>query len=394
MPVVVAALIAPSPSRAQELRVVARATGGFDSNPTLSASPENRRGAPAGLVVPDGFGRADLGLRAEIGATPWGRAALDSEARVYGNGERRAWERLALSAGTRAGRFTPGLRVEGSRYDASGTEDSAWAGRVRLGLGLDLVDGLVLDGDALVGLRAYDVGGQTDTLAGGGVSLTGSTRAVRLAGGVDLDRRYSTDALARRTEVVPWISLRVAPGPVEIELEYAAFVRRFDATSRDGVEHIARLTTSVALVSWLRALASVEVGIARGEADALAYERVEALGGLELRWGSERASSPIGLAPSSSEPARATAEGVRFRFTVPGAHDVRVVGTFNEWDPERGRLRSAGQGVFEGALPAAPGHHRYHLIVDGEPRRPAGAARYVADDLGGEDAVLTVGAEN
>jgi hypothetical protein len=84
---------------------------------------------------------------------------------------------------------------------------------------------------------------------------------------------------------------------------------------------------------------------------------------------------------------------VRFRLRAPGASSVVVIGSWNDWTPDRvaQRLqRTRDPEVWEGWVEVEPGNHRYHFLVDGRPMRPVDAAQYRPDGFGGEDGVLTV----
>ena len=53
-------------------------------------------------------------------------------------------------------------------------------------------------------------------------------------------------------------------------------------------------------------------------------------------------------------------------------------------------MRKNHEGVWRLTVDLEPGAHRYRFLVDGQTVRPPDAPRYVADDFGGEDAVLQV----
>lgn len=67
-------------------------------------------------------------------------------------------------------------------------------------------------------------------------------------------------------------------------------------------------------------------------------------------------------------------EGVRvrndslvFRYALD-ATDVAVVGDFNGWDIEKGKMERDSVGLFYRAFRVKPGVYRYRLIVDGRPQ--------------------------
>jgi Glycogen recognition site of AMP-activated protein kinase len=81
----------------------------------------------------------------------------------------------------------------------------------------------------------------------------------------------------------------------------------------------------------------------------------------------------------------------RFRLRAPGATNVVVVGSWDDWAAP-GLVLSATRepGLWEVTSGLPPGGHRYHFVVDGAPRRPPNAPRYVADGFGDEDGVIDV----
>lgn len=54
-----------------------------------------------------------------------------------------------------------------------------------------------------------------------------------------------------------------------------------------------------------------------------------------------------------------------FRFYRPGASDVQIVGTFNNWNPKTLSMRSAGQGWWTATSTIEPGEHYFRYIADG-----------------------------
>lgn len=393
---IVAAVVAGGAARAsaQHLEGSARATGGWDSNPTLSTAAELRHGSMISTtpVASDGFGRLELGASGRLGRAPWALAGLDADARAYGSGDVRAWERLRARLGTRWRTIELALGAEGSRYDASGTEDASWTGRGGASAAWWPANAVSIELSASAGVRAYDVGGQVDGLGAVGLAVDATVGPFVLDAGIAFEHRGSTDAAAVRDELAPWVAVTLTLGRVEAHASYGAFARRFEDLLRDGVEHVAALTLRVRALSWLRAVAGAELGIARGDTNALVYDRMSFWGGIEVALAHEAGAVERDDAHDAEarQPAEAVPGGISFCFVLPGAHEVSVVGTFDDWDPAHGALRRVAGARFEGTLPAAPGHHRFHLVVDGQPMRPPGAARYAPDDFGGEDAVVVV----
>jgi hypothetical protein len=81
----------------------------------------------------------------------------------------------------------------------------------------------------------------------------------------------------------------------------------------------------------------------------------------------------------------------RFRVKASGAESVTVVGSWNDWaSPGESLYRTEEPGLWEVWMDLPAGAHRYRFMVDGRAVRPPDAPRYLADDFGGEDAVLDV----
>jgi hypothetical protein len=57
---------------------------------------------------------------------------------------------------------------------------------------------------------------------------------------------------------------------------------------------------------------------------------------------------------------------VRFQIYLPHAEVVRVVGNFNDWNPENDFLKKDRKGVFSLDKKLLPGEYHYQFLVDGE----------------------------
>ena len=79
---------------------------------------------------------------------------------------------------------------------------------------------------------------------------------------------------------------------------------------------------------------------------------------------------------SATPPATKT---VGFTCAAPDAATVFLAGTFNNWNPTSRPMKRAADGVWELALPLAPGHYEFKFIIDGqwccEPGREAEVPR-------------------
>jgi hypothetical protein len=82
---------------------------------------------------------------------------------------------------------------------------------------------------------------------------------------------------------------------------------------------------------------------------------------------------------------------VRFTHVDPGAGQVYVSGSFNNWQKDKVPLsRVSEQGVWVGTLILPPGVYEYMFVVDGEWVVDPLARRYMEDGFGRKNALLYV----
>jgi 1,4-alpha-glucan branching enzyme len=79
---------------------------------------------------------------------------------------------------------------------------------------------------------------------------------------------------------------------------------------------------------------------------------------------------------------------VCLEIVKPGARQVCVAGTFNEWKPERTPLVSRGNGRWVGDLAVKPGRYEYLFVVDGKWEPDPNAKEKVQNPFGGWNSVL------
>jgi 1,4-alpha-glucan branching enzyme len=85
---------------------------------------------------------------------------------------------------------------------------------------------------------------------------------------------------------------------------------------------------------------------------------------------------------------------VRFVLYAPGARQVAVAGTFNQWNSHAAPLIRAGtKGVWTTTLALPVGQHRYAFVVDGERWVSDPAATPVDDGFGRRNSVVAVTAQ-
>jgi len=83
----------------------------------------------------------------------------------------------------------------------------------------------------------------------------------------------------------------------------------------------------------------------------------------------------------------------QFVLVAPQAASVSLVGDFNDWDPARSPMRTAGgPGIWATVMQLAPGRYRYAFLVNGvEWRADPGAPSAMDDEFGTPSSVVTVG---
>ena len=61
-----------------------------------------------------------------------------------------------------------------------------------------------------------------------------------------------------------------------------------------------------------------------------------------------------------------TKKRVTFNLHAPGAEEVNLAGSFNEWDPSARPLKCDKKGIWRTWLNLPPGQHEYLFIVNGQ----------------------------
>lgn len=74
----------------------------------------------------------------------------------------------------------------------------------------------------------------------------------------------------------------------------------------------------------------------------------------------------------------------------PGARQVFVAGSFNEWKPDRTPLLHRGNGHWVGDLAVGAGRYEYLFVVDGQWLTDPNAKESVQNPFGGKNSVLVV----
>jgi 1,4-alpha-glucan branching enzyme len=84
---------------------------------------------------------------------------------------------------------------------------------------------------------------------------------------------------------------------------------------------------------------------------------------------------------------------VPFSFAAPTARRVWLAGDFNDWDPEDMPMYKSSNGVWYLSVSLTPGRHEYRFITDGVWQDDPASQQKVANAMGSENCVKTVGAE-
>ena len=81
---------------------------------------------------------------------------------------------------------------------------------------------------------------------------------------------------------------------------------------------------------------------------------------------------------------------VRFLFTDPAAHEVSVVGSFNDWNPGATSLSHISHGRWMVRLSLRAGRYEYQFVVDGRWIHDRSATELVENPFGGINSVVRV----
>ena len=84
---------------------------------------------------------------------------------------------------------------------------------------------------------------------------------------------------------------------------------------------------------------------------------------------------------------------IPFAFPAPEARQVSLAGDFNNWDPLAMPMDKGVDGVWCLRVALKPGRHEYRFVADGVWRDDPATPQRIANGIGGENCVKTVGAE-
>ena len=110
-------------------------------------------------------------------------------------------------------------------------------------------------------------------------------------------------------------------------------------------------------------------------------------------YGSRAMRRPLrAVAPVVASAAADAPRPVQFVVAADDAHEVSIVGDFNDWSLTATPLRRQGaEGVWTVIVPLAPGRHVYSFVIDGRRWVPdATAPRAPDSEFGGTNSVVLV----
>jgi 1,4-alpha-glucan branching enzyme len=87
---------------------------------------------------------------------------------------------------------------------------------------------------------------------------------------------------------------------------------------------------------------------------------------------------------------KAARKKVQFEFAAPEAHEVFVVGEFNQWEKRANPLKKDKDGIWKLDLPLMPGRYEYRFLRDGNWENDRSCSGCVPNDFGSLNCVRIV----
>jgi|TARA_B110000263_G_C15054607_1_gene394589 1,4-alpha-glucan branching enzyme len=81
---------------------------------------------------------------------------------------------------------------------------------------------------------------------------------------------------------------------------------------------------------------------------------------------------------------------INFQLLAPGAEQVGLAGTFNDWDPAARVLKRGKGDVFRTWMNLPDGTHEYRFIVDSQWREDPACDQHKSTHFGGNNSVLSL----
>jgi 1,4-alpha-glucan branching enzyme len=82
---------------------------------------------------------------------------------------------------------------------------------------------------------------------------------------------------------------------------------------------------------------------------------------------------------------------VQFKFKTQPGKRIMVAGTFNNWDPNKNKLKEKNEGEYATTLQIPIGRHEYKFVVDGVWQIDETNQAWVPNDEGSLNSVIIVG---
>jgi len=103
------------------------------------------------------------------------------------------------------------------------------------------------------------------------------------------------------------------------------------------------------------------------------------------------AAKPVKPVKAAAKIARPVRKRVSFRFEGTPGSEVRLAGSFNNWDPSAHLLSpQQGNGTYVAMLLLSPGRHEYKFVVDGKWLIDPFCVETVPDGHGAKNSVISV----
>ena len=87
---------------------------------------------------------------------------------------------------------------------------------------------------------------------------------------------------------------------------------------------------------------------------------------------------------------RSSGQTVHFELFSPGARQVCIAGTFNNWKPETDKMSQENDGRWVRNVALKPGTYEYRFVVDGRWEPDPNADHTVMNPFGERNSLLTV----
>jgi len=87
---------------------------------------------------------------------------------------------------------------------------------------------------------------------------------------------------------------------------------------------------------------------------------------------------------------KTTTRKAQFEFLAPGAREVYLVGSFNNWDASANPMKKDKNGKWTTTLSLKPGRYEYRFFVDGNWESDPSCSNCVPNEFGSQNCVRIV----